>query len=284
MESQALFRLTGGKPETGWKDYNSAMRKTMLLFVLFISFLFPAAAESSCTDLPAPQEEQIESQLLGKPLHFSVYLPPCYDERLQKRYPVIYLFHGQNMDENVWEQLDLRETLKAGWQNWTLPSFLVVAVREEDFLQDLYFSNFGDAVLDELIPWIDSNYHTCAESSCRAVMGISRGALWAADILLSSPNPAAAGALISLPGSPFDPQTLYALTESYLSEEPGTLPFRLLIDSGSEDAYRVKAQELIDQLTLAGLPFTNQLHAGAHDEAFWRSRLPETLAWLSVDW
>src|SRR5512135_2974541 len=36
------------------------------------------------------------------PQEFLVYLPPCYDQRTDLRYPVLYLLHGQTSTDVQW--------------------------------------------------------------------------------------------------------------------------------------------------------------------------------------
>ena len=257
------------------------MRSKFLTFIFLILFVPTMRGISSCIETPVSLNETIFSEASGKDLSFSVYLPPCYDSRIVKGYPVIYLLHGQDMDETVWETINLPQVLKEGWTDRWLPSMIVVAVREEDALQDLYFSKFDESVIQSLIPWIDEHYNSCSAAGCRAIAGMSRGALWAADMSFRNPDIFGAAALISLPGSPFDDQTLYVLARQIKDQ---TQSLRILIDSGSNDAYRVKAQVFVDQLTLIGFPFTNQVHPGEHDKIFWESRLSETLVWLTSGW
>ena len=138
------------------------------------------------------------------------------------------------MDESVWDNLHLSEDLQAGWKDLTLPYFLVITIREEENLQDLFYSDFDRAILESVIPWVDQTYHTCTDPSCRAIAGMSRGALWAADIAFNHPDIFGSVGLLSLPGSPFDDQTVHVLI-TQMKQKNGSL--RVLIDSGCEDAY-----------------------------------------------
>ena len=36
------------------------------------------------------------------PQEFLIYLPPCYDQRTDLRYPVLYLLHGQTSTDTQW--------------------------------------------------------------------------------------------------------------------------------------------------------------------------------------
>ena len=39
------------------------------------------------------------------PQEFLIYLPPCYDEKTDQRYPVLYLLHGQTYTDDQWIRL-----------------------------------------------------------------------------------------------------------------------------------------------------------------------------------
>ncbi len=43
------------------------------------------------------------------PVKFSLYLPPCYEQKSSTRYPVLYLLHGQTYDNHQWIHLGLPE-------------------------------------------------------------------------------------------------------------------------------------------------------------------------------
>jgi enterochelin esterase-like enzyme len=39
------------------------------------------------------------------PQEFRIYLPPCYDEKTDQHYPVLYLLHGQTFTDDQWIRL-----------------------------------------------------------------------------------------------------------------------------------------------------------------------------------
>ncbi len=120
-----------------------------------------------------------------------VYLPYNYDE--EKEYNILYLLHGTGDDETSW--LIMHEENKIMIDNLiyyeviepmivVTPTFYV----EDDFLDDLdvLTYSFKDELRNDLIPYIESNYSTFAESTNesdlidsrhhRAFAGLSRGA------------------------------------------------------------------------------------------------------------
>ncbi len=70
-----------------------------LLAVIFCWFaLMPASAHASDFDklqgLNSPDYHQLDSEILGRPLHIFVRLPESYEENASAHYPVIYLLDG----------------------------------------------------------------------------------------------------------------------------------------------------------------------------------------------
>ena len=51
--------------------------------------------------------------MLPLPLSYRIYLPPCYDEMEDARYPVLYLIHGQNFNDDQWDRLGVDESADA---------------------------------------------------------------------------------------------------------------------------------------------------------------------------
>lgn len=248
-------------------------KKSLLVLLVFLCVVLPVKAER-CSLLPPRVETlKIPSEELGKELVFNVYLPACMDERTIPGYPVLYLLHGHDMGMEIWEEIGLPEAM----MDAELPLFIVVTPQEEDNLIALSLSGFEDAILDELIPYIDARYHTCTTRNCRALGGISRGALWAEKLFLDAPELFGTVGLQSMPGTVYDDSGVYYALQSC----PQT---RVRIDIGTEDGYRNEASAAAQQLINAGYNFEWVSVPGGHDAAYWQRRLPESLKWYSAEW
>jgi enterochelin esterase family protein len=143
--------------------------------------------------------------------HIYVYTPPGYDRSPSKRYPVLYLQHGGGEDERVWTEMGranliLDNLLAEG----KISPFLVVmetsavggpvpgrgasagapagaapggaapggAGRGNRFgLGGPGGGAYGQLMVRDLIPWVDSNYRTLADQPHRAMAGLSMGAM-----------------------------------------------------------------------------------------------------------
>jgi enterochelin esterase-like enzyme len=227
------------------------------------------------------QNVQMTSPVMAHPVRFSIYIPPCYDDRITDGYPVIYLIHGQNMDNSVWQKMGLQDKMQDGFARMILPHFLVVTIQEDNFLEDIYLSKLDTAILETIIPWIDENYNTCTDRTCRAIGGISRGALWAEKMAFSNPEVFGSVGLHSIPGTFFDDQSLQVLIKNHIQNN---LILRVYIDVGSEDNYRHKGRIFSDQLNYYGYSNIRIINPGGHDENYWSSQLLNYLIWYSENW
>ena len=124
------------------------------------------------------QIDQLDSELLPQPLEFRVYTPPCYAMQSERRYPVLYLIHGQTFNDDQWDRLGADEQLDRLVARGEIDPFMIVMPRDRVWTQPDE-DNFGQAVVQDLIPFIDENYRSLNERQYRAVGGLSRGAAWA---------------------------------------------------------------------------------------------------------
>jgi len=230
--------------------------------------------ESSLIDL------QIPSELLGEPLLYRVYLPPCFSENPARPYPVLYLLHGQQQDATLWERLGALDLADRVAFSESLRPFIIVMPTERRFLVDLQETNYAPAVAEELIPAVDAAFPTCKEKSCRAIGGISRGGAWAVRIgflypdlfgYIGAHSPAVFGA------------DLNRLPVTLKNSKPDEIPFTY-IDTGRSDNYRESAIKLENVLTDFGALHEWHLNEGQHEISYWQEHIAEYIAWYSQNW
>ncbi|MDZ7723895.1 MAG: alpha/beta hydrolase-fold protein [candidate division KSB1 bacterium] len=111
-----------------------------------------------------------------------VYTPPGYDQDLTKRYPVLYLQHGWGENETSWPNQGkvnlIMDNLIA--EDKANPFIIVMAYGMTNEvkmggLRNFDIKPFQTVLIDELIPYIDSNFRTLADQSHRAMAGLSMG-------------------------------------------------------------------------------------------------------------
>ncbi len=239
------------------------------------------ATHPKCTESQGKIERhQINSSLLPAPLAFLVYLPPCYTSKPATRYPVLYFLHGMHSDDTQWVRIGATTTADQLISSKQAPPFLIVMPNEVNNTVDVDDTGFGNAVVTELVPWIDQNYATCTDSVCRAIGGLSRGSGWA--LRLGLMNWQVFGAIGSHSISPFDGD--YYLVPGWLKAiQPGQLP-RLYIDMGTYDISLQNAIQMEALFTKDNVPHEWHQFVGYHNEDYWHAHVADYLRWYALAW
>ena len=241
------------------------------------------------TDTPTPtplacltQPGRIEQGTLDEtnpPQQFIIYLPPCYDERPDLRYPVLYLLHGQTYNDDQWVRLGAVQVADRLITGGDAEPFLIV------FPDDRYWNlqsgpGFGARLVDALIPAIDAQYRTLADRDHRAIGGMSRGAGWALRLGLQRWDLFGTIGLHSL--------AVFADDRPFLEDWLGLIPPdswpRLFLDMGDNDSELGFNLKFEGMLTEAGIPHEWYLYPGAHDEQYWSAHVEEYLRWYAAGW
>ncbi len=222
---------------------------------------------------------KVATSLLNQPLSFLVYLPPGYDSQAARRYPVAYLLHGQDSTDDQWVRLGINTVADRMIESGEIPPLIIVMPYEVDAPLPAQ-SNFGQALVSVLVPWIDAHYLTQADRAGRAIGGLSRGAAWAVHLGLSDWQTFGAIGAHSFPMFYGDdsliPQWLAAIP-------PASYP-RIYLDIGKSDPGLQLVQDFEAYLTKQGIPHEFHLFNGYHDENYWRAHLEGYLRWYTAGW
>jgi enterochelin esterase-like enzyme len=92
------------------------------------------------------QDGRVEEGVLETtkpPQQYLIYLPQCYDELSSKRYPVLYLLHGQTYTDDQWVRMGAATAADSLIHSGRAADFLIV------FPDDRYWNlppgdGFGD--------------------------------------------------------------------------------------------------------------------------------------------
>lgn len=128
-----------------------------------------------------------------------VYVPAEYEKKPDKRYPVLYIYHGGGEDETGWpvqgKMDNILDNLIAAKE--AVP-MLIVADRGEALIPGagmaggprgmFNFDPVDKLASQELIPMIDSKYRTIADRDHRAITGLSMGGFIAWSVGLNHPE------------------------------------------------------------------------------------------------
>ncbi|MEK7442759.1 MAG: alpha/beta hydrolase-fold protein [Chloroflexota bacterium] len=217
--------------------------------------------------------EKMYSRTMQDNVMMRVYLPPCYKDMSEERFPVIYLAHGMFQDESAWTDLGAPTAADAMIADNQLPPFIMVMPAEEGLT-----SPFGYVLANEIVPYIDSHYRTIADRRYRAVGGFSRGASWAMHVTFRYPSIFSKLAMHSI-GS-FDQDDFNA----WIKKFPADFIPDIYIDVGDKDMSRAKSEGMDHALTQSRIAHEFHLNEGDHNRAYWAANVRDYLRWYSANW
>ena len=194
---------------------------------------------------------------------------------------MLYLIHGQTFNDDQWERLGADEAAAELIAAEEIVPFLIVMPFDLSSTQPS-LDPFDEAVVNELVTFIDAHFRTIAEREQRAVGGLSRGASWAIHLALQHPELFGALGGHSPPVFVEDAPAV----RGWLEEMPAELMPRIWLDIGEKDQQAIlnSAIWFEDVLTEMGIPHQWQMFPGNHDEAYWRSHVEDYLRWYAEAW
>lgn len=261
------------------------------------------------------------SLALLKPMRLHVYLPPGYHTE-SRLYPVVYLLHPWGEDELFWTKtLRLHTIADHLIQVGTLPPFIAVMpqgdksffVNAEDaggdfslMLQldpDFFagamegYGDYGDYVLDDVIPLVEHRLKVQARRPHRVIAGIGMGAAGAAVLAFTHPHVFSAVGIHSpvlFDGERLGPPWIFGLGDplAFAERDPIQLARRLdpadqpriYLDCGRQDEHNDPVQELHRALLLRNVAHVYERRRGDHTQEYWRTHLAEYLGFYAAGW
>ena len=219
----------------------------------------------------------IDSQILGRQMKYSVYLPEGYDG--QTTLPVLYMLHGYGDDQNSWlEKGSLAALTSAAITNGEVGKMVVVT---PDAMQTFYCNGFQDGMayedyfFQELVPAVEAMFNVGKDKTMRAIGGLSMGgygtlyyAVQHRDMFCCAYAMSPACYIDGLPN----------LFELYPACPVGELP-EVTIEVGTEDTTVYDACPYLAAY-ISGAGHTNFEYIerpGVHDWAFWKGCYPKFL-------
>jgi enterochelin esterase family protein len=220
------------------------------------------------------------SKSLGTARRLTVYTPPGYDANRSARYPVLYLFHGANADENAWYRLGranliLDNLLASG----SIKPFIVVMPFgygvPPNGPQAENTAKFGKDLLEDVIPYIDNSYRTLADRTNRAIVGLSMGGGQALSIGLNNIDRFSyVGGFSSGLGNAANFPKTYASVAA--NPEDANKRLKLLwVGCGTEDSAFAGSKSFSEFLGAHNIRHTFRATDGAHTWMVWRRYLHE---------
>ena len=226
-------------------------------------------------------EEYVSSELLPKRLDFKLYLPPCYQEQPERHYPVLYLIHGKSYTHDQWDRIGADEMADKLIVAGETAPFIIVMPRDRIWVEPPE-DQFGEAIIAELIPWIDENYRTIPEREYRAIGGLSRGAAWAVHLGLGHWELFSVVGAHSMASFYEDQRKITGWLEEMQAE--GTP--RIFVDVGRRDFEEIRNStewfgELLRELDI---PHEWYFFTGTHNEEYWSSHMEQYIRFYTLEW
>lgn len=229
-----------------------------------------------------------------------VYLPPGYERAMKWRYPVLYLHDGQNVfDGNTsfipGEEWEVDESAEYLIKARSIRPVIIVAIYNAgEFRLDEYTDTrdakgrggkaelYARFLLEELMPFIDSNYRTRQEPRSVGLGGSSLGGLVTLYIGLKHLDRFGKLAVMS-PSVWWNDRAIL----HHIPDTRGVLRPRIWLDIGTAEGNKTvhDARLLRDKLLASGWRTDSDLryrefHGAPHTERAWAARVPEMLRFL----
>ena len=111
---------------------------------------------------------------LDRAWNYKIYLPVGYENHEISDYPVIYLLHGSDGDEDAWDFIfPVIDSLSS--KNLIPPLIAIVPATGTSWWVDSPSDAYESAFIQNLIPEIDKSYRTRADRYGRGIAGYSMG-------------------------------------------------------------------------------------------------------------
>lgn len=274
------------------------------------------ASVSNATDAASPSDQaqanssstieriRMDSKLLGKEMHASVYLPPGYSSDAQ--YPVLYLFHGYGGSYGDYAAyLNLQAVMDRLIQDGQIDPLIIVEPEygnsfgvnsKPDEGQDpggVSIGPYEDYLMQEIIPYIDTHYSTRTARAGRYIGGISMGGYASLYLGLNHPDRfsrigAHSAAIWNYTSSDqftdqrdwlFSNDELRSVRDPFkLATDPSKLKdMKIYLDAGAGDQLAVQDYAFYELLQEHNADVTWSSSPGGHNGSYWGGMLEKYL-------
>ena len=227
------------------------------------------------------------SSIVGDHRDFFVYTPAGYAPCNSARLPVLYLLHGFSDDASAWTSVGyanvILDNLIADGKakpmivvmplGYGAPEILTtgaVAFRDGS-LRNRNFAKFTEALLTEVLPRVEAEYHVSTDRASRAVAGLSMGGAESLLTGLLHPDRFAWIGAFSSGGLGDD----FSASFGAMDEKAVNQLKLLWISCGASDRLVAANRKFHDWLTSKGIPHQWIEPSGSHTWMVWRRNLAE---------
>jgi len=260
------------------------------------------------------EQEVIKSKILGKDVHYTLYLPPDYYTS-QRSYPIVYLLHGFTDDNTGWLQFgEINRYADKAILNGTIPPMIIAMPNGDSSFYVNSFDgkeNYEDFFIKEFMPTVEKAYRVKADRRYRGVAGLSMGgygtliyalkhpdlfsacaplsaAVWEDDDLVSMPDNNWNNVLGRVYGTGLKGKD--RLTKAWHDNSPLKLiadktadelkKVHYWIDCGDDDFLTNGNCLLHIALNKKAVPHEYRVRDGAHNWTYWRTGITDALQFM----
>jgi enterochelin esterase family protein len=226
-----------------------------------------------------------KSGVAGDQRDYYVYTPPDYETSAKKKYPVLYLLHGYSDDASGWTAVGRANVILDNLiaQGKAKPMVIVMPLGygapemiqkkwnawSDHALRDRNFTNFREALLNEVMPRVDREYRVSTKPQDTAIAGLSMGGSETLIAGLNNPEKFAWAGAFSSGGLGDDMAKWFPSTDSKVNDK-----LKLLwISCGADDALIKANRNIVDWLKGKGVKLTFVEVPGEHTWMVWRRNL-----------
>jgi enterochelin esterase-like enzyme len=223
------------------------------------------------------------SQILGREMPYSVYLPPGYDSNPDARYPVLYMLHGYSeLANDEWKIYGIFTKADRLIRTGEVPAFIIV-LPAGGYSYWMDHANggprWGAYTATEVVAEVDGRYRTIPDGRRRAIGGHSMGGHGALQLAINFPGVfgivgAHSPSLRDFPiafewmgdREYFDAHDPLFLYHAYPALARTLV---LWLDVGTEDDWLPLILAFHQQLEADGIPHTFVQYPGIHEQEYW---------------
>lgn len=287
------------------------MIKRIALLLFVITAALPAQSHGIVYE-----GQKINSEILGKEVSYTIYLPYDYETSM-RYYPVVYLLHGYTDDDSGWLQYgEVNSIADKEIENREIPPMIIVT---PDAGVSWYINNYDGSVkyedffIKEFIPFIESKYRIRTRKRFRAVAGLSMGGY--GSFIYAFKHPELFSAAAPLSAAVYSKEQILSQSQNRWDRVFGILygpgltgeerlndilknnnPLFMLdtldisklkevnyyIDCGDDDNLSVGNFELHLKMKNLGIPHEFRIRDGMHSWTYWRTGLPAALKFIGA--
>lgn len=211
-----------------------------------------------------------------------VYLPPCYTDNGEFQYPVAYFLHGYPQDQMHWIDLGVIETYERLLiADQIAPMLLIFPYQPEPYFtqSDGGPGSLEEVLLDHVLDAVNTTYQVSPDPREHAILGVSRGGVWALEVGMRHPETFNIVAALSPALAYNRPRRAYDPFE--IARTADRLPAYLLISSGDrEPQFSKEIERFAGILTQSKVDYLYLRHEGRHEDSAWAGIMDQVLQFV----